>query len=43
MDGCVSVNGEKFIKTEFDQICFDAVNRKEVTIDEYRQLLGLED
>lgn|SRR5574343_179000 len=41
VDGCVSANGEKFIKSEFEQIVWDAVNSREVSIDEYRELMGL--
>lgn len=42
MDGCASVNGEKFINVEFQQICWDAVNRTEVSLEEYRTMLGLD-
>jgi len=41
-DGCTSKYGEKFLEGAFEQIVWESEERKEVGIDEYRQLLGLD-
>lgn len=41
-EGCLSTYGEKFLASNFDQIAWDAEDRKEIGIDDYRKLLGLE-
>lgn len=40
-DGCASSYGEKFIEAEFDQLVYDSEGKQEITIEEYRNLLGL--
>lgn len=38
-DGCTSKYGESFIETNFSQLAWDAENRKEIPLTEYKQLL----
>lgn len=40
-DACASSFGEKFLATEFEQLVWDSEGRKEVSIEEYRTLMGL--
>lgn len=41
MDGCSSKNGENFIESNFEQVVWDSINRKEIELKEYKQLLGV--
>lgn len=40
-DGCVSKYGEKSIEASFEQIAFDSINRKELPLKEYKELIGV--
>jgi PD-(D/E)XK nuclease superfamily len=41
-DGCTSKYGENFLKTDFQQITWESEDRKEIPLDEYRKLVGLD-
>ena len=40
-DGCKSKFGESFIESNFQQLCWDSENRQEVSLADYKQLLGV--
>lgn len=40
-DGCLSENGDRFIKAEYEQLCGESGEAKTIAIGDFREMLGL--